>query len=72
MVEILEKEDIYLIMLDKEHTNVNKLNNIKKYLSVVLNDIDFVDEEEQLELEKILDSLNEYDREVLEVKEYSI
>lgn len=68
MLEILEKEDKYLIMLDKEHISEKQLNIIKKYLSILLSDIDFADDEDQSELELLLESLSDYDKEIIEVK----
>ncbi|NLO20364.1 MAG: hypothetical protein GX121_10920 [Ignavibacteria bacterium] len=68
MLEILEKEDKYLIMLDKEHISEKQLNIIKKYLSILLSDMDFVDDEDQSELELLLESLSDYDKEIIEVK----
>ena len=55
-------------MLDKEHISEKQLNIIKKYLSILLSDMDFVDDEDQSELELLLESLSDYDKEIIEVK----
>ncbi|MBI5326206.1 MAG: hypothetical protein HZB41_13210 [Ignavibacteriae bacterium] len=71
-VNIAQNDSTIFLSFDKTSVSKEKINIIESLIMAIVNDIHFVDDEEQLEYEKVYDNLNEDDLKPGSTVDYSL